>query len=90
MRTYGVVLRARGGQVMVKVEASNKQDARKWAQGDIPAWRLGAARSGNSYTTVFVRPLEEFAPEYAAKFITLRDAVSRIAADGYVDMRDAS
>jgi hypothetical protein len=90
MRIYGVVLASRCGRVMVKVEYSSMKGARQWVQAEIPAWRLGRVRGGNAYTTSFVRPLAEFAPEYAAKFISLSDAVARVAADGYIDMRDAS
>ena len=84
-REYGVVLSSRGGKVMIKILARNKDLARRAVQAEIKSWRIGRF-GGSAYTGVHVSRLAEFKSTYAVEFITLPEAVERIKADGFVDM----
>lgn len=84
-REYGVVLSGRsGGKASVKVTAPGKLKARVTVQNAIAPYQVGRF-GGGAYTGVYVRPLEDYSPEYRATFITLEEAKERIARDGYVD-----
>jgi hypothetical protein len=85
-REYGVVLSSRSGRACVRVTANGTNEARQAVQAKVPAYRIGRF-GGQVYTGVHVSQFFDFTEAYRETFLSLDEAVERIATDGFIDQR---